>query len=176
MNRARISIIAAVGKNLAIGKDGKLLWHISDDLKRFKRLTTGHAIIMGRKTFKSIGRALPDRTNIVITRNKDFNTDGALIAGSLEEAIEIAEHTTPPLAPLLNRGGDKEIFVIGGGEIYAQALSIADKLYLTLVESNADGDTFFPDWRDNFTKETFNEERTDAKTGLRYVWTDVERY
>lgn len=162
MNIARISIIAAVGKNLAIGKDGKLLWRISDDLKRFKQLTAGHAIIMGRKTFESIGRALPNRTNIVITRNPDFKADGVLIAGSLEEAIQ--------------KAGDGEIFIIGGGEIYSQALPIADKLYLTLVESGVDGDTFFPDWRDNFTKEVFREERVDAKTGLRYALIDLKRY
>ncbi len=184
--QARISIIVAVGRNnRAIGKTGALLWRISDDLKRFKALTSGHTIIMGRKTLDSIGsKALPNRTNIVITRNKDFKKDGVIVAGSLEEAIEIAQKTenTPP-SPFgrhlpFRKGQEeikKEIFVIGGGEIYQQALPLADKLYLTLVESDAEGDVFFPDWRTNFTKETFREERTDPKTGLKYAWVDLER-
>ncbi|MDP3661325.1 MAG: dihydrofolate reductase [bacterium] len=182
--QTRINIIAAVGKNnRAIGKTGALLWRISDDLKRFKVLTMGHTIIMGRKTFDSIVKALPNRTNIVITRNKDFKAEGVVVAKSLEEARSIAqkqEETTPPSdknrRPPLEQGRvGKEIFIIGGGEIYRQALPLADKLYLTLVESDAEGDTFFPDWRKDFTKEIFREERTDPKTGLKYAWVDVER-
>src|SRR3989344_5209115 len=102
MANARISIIAAVGRNKrAIGKAGALLWRISDDLKRFKVLTTGHTVIMGRKTFDSIGKALPNRTNIVITRNPYFKKEGVVVAGSLEEAIQIAQKTedTPPPPP-----------------------------------------------------------------------------
>ncbi|TSC84612.1 MAG: dihydrofolate reductase [Parcubacteria group bacterium Gr01-1014_17] len=179
--QAKISIIVAVGKNnRAIGKTGALLWRISDDLRRFKELTTGHPIIMGRKTFESIGKALPNRTNIVITRNPDFKharrggvAEGVIVASSLENAIGLARSD-------LESGKrsdlkDPEIFIIGGGEIYQQALPLADKLYLTLVESDAEGDTFFPDWRNDFTKEVFREERIDPKTGLKYVWVDLER-
>lgn len=176
--QARISIIVAVGRNnRAIGKTGGLLWRISDDLKRFKTLTTGHPIIMGRKTFESIGKALPNRTNIVITRNTDFKTEGVVVAKSLEDAITIARNTPPPSVPPLNQGRveQKEIFVIGGGEIYKQALPLADKLYLTLVESDAEGDVFFPDWSRDFTKEVFREARSDPKTGLHYAWVDLER-
>ncbi|OHA18959.1 MAG: hypothetical protein A3C08_00835 [Candidatus Taylorbacteria bacterium RIFCSPHIGHO2_02_FULL_47_18] len=182
---ACISIIAAVGRNnRAIGKAGALLWRISDDLKRFKVLTTGHTVIMGRKTFDSIGKALPNRTNIVITRNPYFKKEGVVVAGSLEEAIQIAQKTedTPP-SPYgrhlpFGKGQEenkKEIFIIGGGEIYKQALPLTDKLYLTLVESDAEGDVFFHDWNKDFTHEVFREERTDTKTGLRYVWVDLER-
>ena len=166
MPRATISIIAAVGRNnRAIGKAGALLWRISDDLKRFKRLTLGHPVIMGRKTFESIGKALPDRTNIVITRHSDFRADGVVVARSLEEAIEIA-----------SKQEEKEIFIIGGGEIYQQALPLCRKLLLTEVESDAEGDVFFPDYRAaGFTREVSREARTDEKTGLRYAWVDLER-
>ncbi len=160
----KISIVVAVtSKDAAIGNGGKLLFHISDDLKRFKALTKGHPVIMGRKTFESIGRPLPDRTNFVITRNPDFKADGVIIAHSLEDAIKKAAEL------------DSEVFIIGGGEIYAQALPFADKLYLTIVDSDAQGDVFFPDWRKNFTKETRREERFDEKTGLKYAWVDLER-
>lgn len=172
--QAKISIIVAVGKNnRAIGKTGALLWRISDDLKRFKALTTGHPIIMGRKTFESIGRALPNRTNIVITRNMDFKADGVLVAKSLEEALRLAPNKVEGLAQGNNK--NPEIFIIGGGEIYKQALPLCEKLLLTEVESDAEGDVFFPDWRANFTRETFRESRVDQKTGLRYAWVDLER-
>ena len=127
-----ISIIVAVAANNVIGGENKLLWHIREDLQRFKTLTSGHAVVMGRKTWESLGRPLPNRTNIVITRNPDYEPDGALVAQSLEAAIELAK-------------GDGEIFVIGGGEIYRQAMSIADRLYITHVECNYEGDTTFPD-------------------------------
>ncbi len=164
MTKAKISIVVAVtSKNAAIGNGGKLLVHISDDLKRFKAITKGHPIIMGRKTFESIGRPLPERTNIIITRNPNFKAEGCIVVSSLEEAIKKAGEL------------DSEIFIGGGGEIYKEALPFVDKLYLTIVESDAKGDVFFPDWRKDFTKETFREERTDEKTGLHYVWVDLER-
>jgi len=133
-----ISIIVAVGKNREIGSKNGLLWRIPDELKRFRQITEGHPIIMGRKTYESIGRPLPKRTNIVITRNPDFQPEGVIVVKSLEEGIEKA------------KGVDsKEIFVIGGGQIYAQALPLADKLYLTLVNSAfPDADTYFPDYSD----------------------------
>jgi len=164
MTKAKISIVVAVTRqNHAIGNGGKLLVHISDDLKRFKAITKGHPIIMGRKTFESIGRPLPERTNIIITRNPNFKAEGCIVVSSLEEAIKKAGEL------------DSEIFIGGGGEIYKEALPFVDKLYLTIVESDAKGDVFFPDWRKDFTKETFREERTDEKTGLHYVWVDLER-
>lgn len=187
--KPNIGIIAAVGRNnRAIGKTGTLLWRISDDLKRFKTLTTGHPIIMGRKTFESIGRALPNRTNIVITRNADFRlarrgggAEGVVVASSLEDAIRLA--SSPPQmrrgVPTESRDGvvgkRKEVFIIGGGEIYQQALPLADKLYLTLIESDAEGDVFFPDWSKDFTKEVFREARIDPASGVKYAWVDIER-
>lgn len=160
-----VNIIVSVRhKSNAIGKrTGELLFRISDDLKRFKALTVGHPIIMGRKTYESIGKALPGRANIIVTRNQDFKAEECIVASSLDEAIEKAGKV------------DKEIFVIGGGEIYRQAFSKADRLYLTIVESDVKGDIFFPDWRNDFKKETFREERTDEKTGLKYSWVDLER-
>src|SRR4029079_16142999 len=124
-----VSIVVAVTKkDAAVGNGGKLLFHISDDLKRFKKITAHHPIIMGRKTFESIGRPLPERTNIIITRNPDLKAEGCIIAFSLEEALREAGKL------------DKDIFVIGGGEIYKEALPHTDKLYLTIVESDAQGD------------------------------------
>jgi len=128
----KVSIIAAVGKNRGIGKDGKLLWRLSDDLKRFKALTKGHAVIMGRKTWDSIGRPLPDRKNIVISRNPDFKAEGAIAVPSFEAALKEA-------------AGDMEVFVIGGGEIYKLALPMARTLYLTEVDADLPADAFFPE-------------------------------
>src|SRR3989344_2812971 len=142
--QSKISIVVALTRrNAAIGNGGNLLFRISDDLKRFREITKGHPVIMGRKTFESIGRPLPERTNIIITRNADFTApEGCILVSSLEEAFEKASEVD------LN-----EIFVIGGGEIYRQALPHTDKLYITVVESDALGDIFFPDWRSDFTKE-----------------------
>ncbi len=126
-----LSIIVAVADNGVIGCHNRLIWHISEDLKRFKSLTTGHPIIMGRKTYESIGRPLPGRQNIIVSRNPELAIDNCDVVTSLEQAIEIA------------RGQEK--FIIGGGEIYREALPLCDKLYLTRVEQQPEGDTFFPD-------------------------------
>lgn len=129
-----VSLIAAVAKNGAIGKDNKLLWKLSADMKIFKSLTTGHHIIMGRKTFESMrSKPLPNRTNIVVSRLLDYDPEGCIAAGSLAEALQIA-----------NENGDDEAFVIGGGEIYKLAIHKADVLYITHVHSNVEGDTYFP--------------------------------
>ncbi len=128
-----ISIIAAMGRNRAIGYKNTLPWRLPTDLQRFKQLTLGHHMIMGRKTFESIGRPLPGRTSIIITRQKDFQVEGCLIAHSLDAAIELARAS-----------GEPEAFIIGGAEIYAQALSKADRMYLTLVEAAPEADAFFP--------------------------------
>lgn len=130
-----ISIIVATAENGVIGKDNQLLWKLSADLKQFRILTTGHSVIMGRKTFESIGRPLPNRTNIVISRQKDLILpEGVLKVTSLETAIETAK----------NYAGNEEIFVIGGGNVYEQALKIIDKIYLTEVKASIEGDAFFP--------------------------------
>lgn len=131
-----LSIIAAMSENRVIGNENKLVWNIPEELKRFRELTSGHPIIMGRKTHESIGRVLPNRTNIIITRDKDYKVEGAIIVHSLEEAIELARA----------QPGSDEIFVIGGGQIYQQAIPLADRIYLTVVEGNYQGDTFFPDY------------------------------
>lgn len=192
MAKPQISIIVAVSKNRAIGKANRLLFDLPDDLKRFKKITKNHTVVMGQKTFESIGRPLPDRTNIVITDNMNYRAPGAIMVHSIEEAIkkasslspllskegsgEVEKSSTAPQPPPWKGGEEKnEIFIIGGGQIYRQFLPLADKLYLTIVDSEADGDTFFPDWRRDFTKEVFREERKDPKTGLRYAWIDLER-
>ena len=126
-------MIVAKSKNNAIGKDNKLLWRLSADLKNFKRLTSGHSIIMGRKTYDSIGKPLPNRTNIIITRNKNFEAEGCLITHSLENALEIAK-----------KKGEEEVFIIGGAQIYAQSLEKTQKIYLTQVDVEIEGDSFFP--------------------------------
>lgn len=128
----KLSLIVASNPEGAIGKDNQLLWHLPEDLKRFKRLTMGKPILMGRKTFESIGRPLPGRTSFVITRNSRFHSDGIVVCASLEDAVEKARST-----------GAEEAFVIGGGEIYAQALPLADRIYLTRVYNNVAGDAFF---------------------------------
>ena len=153
-------------ENHAIGKDNHLLWYIPDDLKRFKALTLGHPVIMGRKTFESIlsalGKPLPGRTNIVITRNTGYRHEGATIAHSLEEAIAKAREID-----------SEEIFIGGGSEIYRQALSYVDRLYLTLIDDEKDGDAFFPEYEKEFTKKTLEEERD--WNGLKYRWVNLER-
>lgn len=126
-----LSVIVAIAKNHAIGKDNQLLWHISEDLKRFKTITMGAPILMGRKTYESIGRPLPGRRNIVISLNCDLKISGCECVTSIDEAITSCKN-------------EKEVFVIGGGEIYKQTLSLADKLYLTVVDYEYDADTFFP--------------------------------
>lgn len=126
-----INIIVAVADGGVIGADNTLLWHISEDLRRFKAITTGHPVIMGRKTFESLGRPLPRRTNVVVTRNAGFRAEGTLTAHSLEEAVGMF----PP---------QEELFIIGGGEIYRQAMELADRLYVTEVHAAYRGDTLFP--------------------------------
>lgn len=126
-----ITIIAAVGENNAIGKDNKLLWHLPDDFKRFKELTSNHYIIMGRKTFESFPKPLPNRTHVIITNNKDYVAPGCIVVNSLKSAIESCPK-------------NEDVFIIGGGEIYKQSLEFADKIELTTVSTSPDADTFFP--------------------------------
>ncbi len=164
---AKICIVVAVSKtSRAIGNKGKLLWHIPEDMKRFRRLTMGHPVIMGRKTFESIlaylGTSLPGRTNIVITRTPSYTHEGVLIASSLEEALEKARALDT-----------EEIHIGGGADIYAQALPFVDRLYLTVIDSEPEeADTFFPDYSE-FTKVI--EQETRDHNGLSYTWLTLER-
>lgn len=157
----KISLIAAIAENNALGKDNKLIFRIYEDLKRFKVLTSGHAIIMGRKTFESIGRPLPNRTNIIVTRDKGFKADGGEVVHSVEEAVETAKKVE-----------DNEIFIIGGGQIYKQSINFADKLYLTVVEGEPEADTYFPDYAE-FKKVIFEE--SHETDGLKYKFLELER-
>lgn len=125
-----IALIVAIDQNNAIGKDNQLLWHLPKDLSFFKNVTSGNAIIMGRKTFESIGKALPNRRNIVISTQKDLQYAGAEITSSLNAAIELV--------------GNADSYIIGGGSIYQQALTLVDRLYITKVAANFEADTFFP--------------------------------
>lgn len=160
-----LSIIAAIGRNRELGRGNDLLWKIPDDLKRFKKLTEGHPIIMGRKTYESLPRRpLPGRTNIVITRDPKWTSEGALTAESLDEALGMAAFAE----------GGEETFVIGGAQIYELALPHADRLYLTLIDAEAkDADVFFPEYASLFAKESKREER--EWQGVRYAWVDLER-
>jgi len=130
-----VSLIVAMARNGVIGKDNRLPWHLPEDLKRFKRLTMGHHIIMGRKTYESIGKLLPGRTTVIVSRSQDYLVPGAIIAHSLEEAIDRCAN-------------NDEIFVIGGAEIYRAALPLADRLLITQIDREIAGDTVFPpvDW------------------------------
>ncbi len=159
--KSKLSLIAVVGKHRELGKDNHLLWKIPGDLPRFKKITYGHPVIMGRKThstFQYNGGPLPGRTNIVITRNPEFHPEGFIAAHSLPEAIEIAEGSP----------GNEEIFIIGGGEIYRQAIEQADRLYLTEVQATADADTFFPEYS-VFTNVISEERPAATEVPFRYV-------
>lgn len=217
-------MVAAIGKNRELGKDNKLLWHISDDLKHFKEVTSGHVVIMGRKTFESIGRPLPNRVNIVITRDKTFTCHSELdseskkersrnkfgpqtprgemtkciVVHSLEEALNEAKrhvilsksegspralqslqafspqegYPLHGIAAAPQNDNNGEIMVIGGGQIFTQALPQADRLYLTIVDASFDADTFFPDYS-NFTTTISKEDRESE--GYRYSFLVLEK-
>lgn len=147
----KLALIVAASANDVIGADGGMPWHLSADLKRFKRLTMGHHIIMGRKTYESINRLLPGRTSIIVTRQNNLKLPGALIAHNLEEAIALC-------------AGDSEIFIIGGGELYRAALPLAGRIYLTVVDAEPIGDTRMPEfdlthWRLSATEQYHCDER-----------------
>jgi len=128
-----ISLIVAMAHNRVIGKDNGMPWHLPADLKHFKAITSGHPVIMGRKTFESIGKALPNRRNIVVSRNAEYIAPGAEVVGSLESALNLVHD-------------QKEIFVIGGAQLFTQALPLAQKMYITYIDLRVEGDTFFPEW------------------------------
>lgn len=129
----KVSIIAAVAENGVIGQKGKIPWHIQEDLKRFKKITTGHHVLMGRKTFESIGRPLPDRINLVLTRDENYQAPGCYVFHNLDDATNFAREN-----------GEDELMVIGGQEVYKQTLHLAEKIYMSRVLREFEGDTFFP--------------------------------
>jgi len=141
-----VTLIAAASENNIIGKDNKLIWRLSDDLKHFKELTKGHFVIMGRKTFESMPKALPNRTNVIITRKTDYKAENAIVVNSLEKALKVAE-------------SDNQPFVIGGGEIYKLSMEIADRIELTRVHTSIEGDTSFPEIDLEKWQEVKNEKR-----------------
>lgn len=158
-----VILIAAIGKNRELGKGNDLVWRLSDDLKRFRLETKGSPIIMGRKTFESIGRPLPKRINIIVTRNTEYRQDGCVVVNTIEQAIESAKNT-----------GAEKIFVIGGGEIYAQALPFATVLDLTLVDAeDLEANIFFPEFENDFEKTSEMEPREED--GVHYQWVTFTR-
>jgi dihydrofolate reductase len=153
----KISMIAAIGEHRELGKDNQLLWRIPVDTRRFRDITRGHAVIMGRKTYDSMGKALPQRTNIVITRDKNLTLSDAIVVHSLDEALIEA-----------NKVEKDEVFIIGGAQIYTEALDRADMLYLTIVHNTYDADAFFPDYS-QFKEITFKEEHTESEPHFTFV-------
>lgn len=145
-SRNTVTLIAAASENNIIGKDNKLIWRLSDDLKHFKELTKGHFVIMGRKTFESMPKALPNRTNVIITRKTDYKAENAIVVNSLEKALKVAENDNQP-------------FIIGGGEIYKLSMEIADRIELTRVHTSIEGDTSFPEINLEKWQEVKNEKR-----------------
>lgn len=156
-----MSIIVAIGSSRELGKDNKLLWHIPEDMKRFKQLTYGHLVIMGRTTYESIGSKLPGRINIIVSHNKNYIAEGCIVAHSLDEAIEVAKANET-----------EEFFIIGGGQIYAQVMNLANKLYITVVDGNFEADTYFPDYSE-FKKVIAKKEGKDIN--YKYTFYDLSR-
>ena len=163
MVQFKISIIAAIGSNRELGKDNKLLWHIPEDMHHFKQITWGHPVIMGRRTYESIGHPLESRINIVLTKDPaDLKDHDVLTAHTIEEAVSLGESRDT-----------REIFFIGGGEIYHQAIKLADKLYLTVVAGKFDADTYFPDYSD-FQKVLFKKEGKYKE--YNYTFLELSKY
>ncbi|ELE6597499.1 type 3 dihydrofolate reductase [Vibrio diabolicus] len=157
-----ISMIAAMADNRIIGKDNQMPWHLPADFAWFKRCTMGKPVVMGRKTYESIGRPLPGRLNIVISRDETLKIEGVTTVTSIEQALEVA-------------GDVEEVMIIGGGAIYAACLPMANKLYVTHIEAAIDGDTQFPDWGDQF-KETYSETyQADEKNAYNMRFTVLEK-
>ncbi len=158
-----ITIIAAVAENNALGKDNKLIWHLPADLKRFKNVTANHHVIMGRKTFESLGKPLPNRTNIIVTRNTNFSAKNCIVVNSLQQALEAVKNDESP-------------FILGGAEIYKQAIKIADKLDITFVHHKFEADVFFPEIDKSIWKEVSrNEFKADEKNKYNYSFVTFER-
>jgi dihydrofolate reductase len=160
----KLSIIVAMAESGVIGRDNALPWRLRADLARFKRLTMGHHLLMGRKTWESIGRPLPGRTMVVITRRAGFSADGIRVAGSIDEALEIAR-----------RAGETEAFVAGGAQIYRQMLERADRIYMTRIHAEIEGDTFFPEIDASRWREVAREDHEpDDRSPYRFSFIDYE--
>lgn len=158
-----VSLVVAIAENNAIGKNNQLLWHLPADLKHFKQITSGHTVIMGRKTFDSIGKPLPNRRNIVITRNDRLQAEGIEFVKSLQEALTLT-------------AGDDEVFIIGGAEIYKQSLALADRIYLTRIHQRYEADTFFPVVDLQYWREAMAEKHeADEKNPVPYTFSTLER-
>jgi dihydrofolate reductase len=158
---SRLSLVVAMARNRVIGIDNTLPWRLPEDLRHFKALTMGHHIIMGRKTYESIGRPLPGRTTVIVSRDPGYRMDGCLVANSLEEAVRLAE-------------GDDEAFFVGGSSLYGQALSLAQRLYITEIQADYPGDAHFPEFDRSQWPETAREHQVSA-TGLAYDFVIYER-
>lgn len=156
-----LSVIAAVASNRTIGLDNTLPWHLPEDLKHFRQLTMGHHIIMGRKTFESLGRLLPGRTTVIVSRQPGYAAEGAITAGSLREAVAAC-------------GSDEEVFVIGGAELYREALTLADRLYVTEVHDEFKGDAYFPEYDREAWREGTREPHVSAD-GLAFSFVTYSR-
>lgn len=157
----RLSMIVAVDETRAIGRNNQLLWHIPEDLKRFKELTTGHTVVMGENTYYSIGKPLPNRKNIIVTLNQSLELPGCVVTHSIEEALQQAREVE-----------EKEIFIIGGASIYKQFLPLIERLYLTLVQGKHEADTFFPEY-DDFKKVISEEQGNNGE--YQYTYYILER-
>ena len=158
----RVSIIVAMAKNRVIGVNNALPWHLSADLKRFKALTMGHHIIMGRKTFESIGRILPGRTILVISRNAQLQVSGAKVVHSLCAALSAS-------------AGESEVFIVGGEQIYRESLPFTDRIYLTEIDKEFDGDSFFPSLESDAWRNLGRETHKDPASGLAYSFVTYDR-
>jgi dihydrofolate reductase len=157
----QLSVIAAIARNGTIGLDNTLPWRLPEDLKHFKALTMGHHIIMGRKTYESLGRLLPGRTTVIVSRNRDYAVSGAIVVGSLQQAIQACD-------------GDDELFVIGGAELYREALPVAGRLYLTEIDEDFDGDAHFPVIDSSIWRETSRATHL-SENGLRFSYLTMDR-
>jgi dihydrofolate reductase len=156
-----IKLIVAISKNRVIGDSNKLIWHLPADLKRFKEITGGHSIVMGRKTYESIGRPLPNRRNIIITRDQNYDIEGCEVVNSIDEALLLTA---------------SDCFIIGGGEIYKQTLNIADQIYMTVVEEEFEGDTTFPELSAAWYISSKEDHLSDEKNPYNYSFLFYEKF
>jgi dihydrofolate reductase len=159
-----VTLIAAIARNRVIGKDGDLPWRLPADLRHFKRTTVGHPLIMGRRTFESFGRPLPDRTNIIVTRNRDYRAEGAVVVSSFDDAMRVA------------RQEETEIFIGGGEDVFRHFLPIADRMILTWIDADFEGDTFFPEFDESEWRIVSRaDHEPDEKNRWRYSFVVYER-
>ena len=167
MRPPRFSILVAMAKNRVIGKNNALPWRLSPDLKRFKQLTMGHHIVMGRKTYESIGRLLPGRTSVIVTRQPDYRVLGAIVVGSIAEALKVCSE---------GKEMNQESFIIGGAEIYKQALGLCQHMYVTEIQQEFEGDALFPEFDPQEWREISREKhRLDEGDGMEYHFVVLDR-